>query len=69
MAQALMKTAHTVGDLDKSVNALIARKTDIDGKANKLTKAVSTISATTHYNQGQFSQRTINNTNTQIPYS
>lgn len=50
MAEALMKTAHTVGDLDKSVNALTARKTDIDGKINKLTKAVSTISTTTHYN-------------------
>ena len=50
MAETLMKTAHTVGDLDKSVNALTARKTDMDIKTNKLTKAVSTISTTTHYN-------------------
>lgn len=49
MAEALMKTAHTVGDLDKSVNALTGRKTDMDIETNKLTKAVSRIS-TTHYN-------------------
>lgn len=50
MAETLMKTAHTVGELDKSVNGVITKKTGRNRYiTNEVTKAVSRIS-TNHYN-------------------
>lgn len=49
MGETLMRTAHTVGQLDKSVNAIV-KKVTIDNHGNNALKEANRI--TTYYNKG-----------------
>lgn len=55
MGETLMRTAHTVGQLDKSVNAIV-KKVTIDNEGNNALKEANRI--TTYNDKGHKSQRT-----------